>query len=47
MTVRAKGSSGKLSGVAGIVRKSDKPTSEVQKERDTKVQKKDKQQSNS
>ena len=43
MTVRAKGSSGKLAGVAGIVRKADKPASEVPKERDTKVQKKDKQ----
>jgi hypothetical protein len=43
MTVRAKGSSGKLAGVAGIVRKSDKPASEVPKERDTKVQKKEKQ----
>lgn len=43
MSVRAKGSSGKLAGVAGIVRKADKPTSEVPKERDTKVQKQDKQ----
>jgi len=43
MSVRAKGSSGKLAGVAGIVRKADKPSSEVPKERDIKVQKKEKQ----
>ena len=43
MSVRAKGSSGKLAGVAGIVRKADKPASEVPKEKDTKVQKQDKQ----